>query len=302
MEAMSGGLAIRLRGAVKRYGPITAVDGLDLDVPYGTCVGLLGPNGAGKSTTMRLLTAQAIADEGELEVLGFRLPEESKQARALCGVVPQLDNLDVTLTVEQNLLVFAHLYRIGRAERHEAVERAIRMANLAHRRGDRVDKLSGGMRRRLLIARALVHRPQLVLLDEPTVGLDPQVRQELWALIDALRAEGTTILMSTHYIEEAQRLADSVVIMSHGNSVAVGPPAELVATHAGRQAVEVYGPPAKLVEVEAEAEAAGFRTRRTGTSVSVLGIEGADGRAPQGERRPANLEDVFVLLTGEEIE
>jgi len=299
---MSRELAIRLRGAVKRYGPITAVDGLDLDVPYGTCVGLLGPNGAGKSTTMRLLTAQAIADEGELQVLGFRLPEESKQARALCGVVPQLDNLDVTLTVEQNLLVFAHLYRISRAERHEAVERAVRMANLAHRRADRVDKLSGGMRRRLLIARALVHRPQLVLLDEPTVGLDPQVRQELWALIDALRAEGTTILMSTHYIEEAQRLADSVVIMSHGNSVAVGPPAELVATHAGRQAVEVYGPPAKLVEVEAEAEAAGFRTRRTGTSVSVLGIEGADGRAPEGERRPANLEDVFVLLTGEEIE
>jgi lipooligosaccharide transport system ATP-binding protein len=299
---MSGELAIRLRGAVKRYGPITAVDGLDLDVPYGTCVGLLGPNGAGKSTTMRLLTAQAIADEGELQVLGFRLPEESKQARALCGVVPQLDNLDVTLTVEQNLLVFAHLYRIGRGDRQEAIERALRMANLVHRRADRVDKLSGGMRRRLLIARSLVHKPQLVLLDEPTVGLDPQVRQELWALIDALRAEGTTILMSTHYIEEAQRLADSVVIMSHGNSVAVGPPAELVAAHAGRQAVEVYGPPAKLVEVEAEAEAAGFRTRRTGTSVSVLGIEGADGRAPEGERRPANLEDVFVLLTGEEIE
>jgi lipooligosaccharide transport system ATP-binding protein len=299
---MSGELAIRLRGAVKRYGPITAVDGLDLDVPYGTCVGLLGPNGAGKSTTMRLLTAQAIADEGELQVLGFRLPEESKQARALCGVVPQLDNLDVTLTVEQNLLVFAHLYRIGRGARQEAIERSLRMANLVHRRADRVDKLSGGMRRRLLIARALVHKPQLVLLDEPTVGLDPQVRQELWALIDALRAEGTTILMSTHYIEEAQRLADSVVIMSHGNSVAVGPPAELVAAHAGRQAVEVYGPPAKLVKVETEAEAAGFRTRRTGTSVSVLGIEGADGRAPEGERRPANLEDVFVLLTGEEIE
>ena len=299
---MAGELAIRLRGAVKRYGPITAVDGLDLDVPYGTCVGLLGPNGAGKSTTMRLLTAQAIADEGELEVLGFRLPEESKQARALCGVVPQLDNLDVTLTVEQNLLVFAHLYRIGRAERREAVERAIRMANLVHRRHDRVDRLSGGMRRRLLIARALVHKPQLVLLDEPTVGLDPQVRQELWALIDALRAEGTTILMSTHYIEEAQRLADSVVIMSHGNAVAVGPPAELVATHAGREAVEVYGPPARLVEVETEAGAAGFRTRRTGTSVSVLGVDGADGRAPEGERRPANLEDVFVLLTGEEIE
>jgi lipooligosaccharide transport system ATP-binding protein len=295
---VNGELAIKLRGAVKRYGTITAVNGLDLDVPEGTCVGLLGPNGAGKSTTMKLLTAQAIADEGELEVLGFKLPEESKQARAQCGVVPQLDNLDVTLTVAQNLLVFTHLYRISRAERRDAIERALVMANLVDRRDDRVDKLSGGMRRRLLIARALVHRPRLVLMDEPTVGLDPQVRQELWALIDKLRAEGTTILMSTHYIEEAQRLADTVLIMSHGSAVAAGSPSQLVAEHAGREAVEVYGPPARLAEVEAEARADGFSTRRTGTSVSVLG---ADGRAPEGERRPANLEDVFVLLTGEEI-
>src|SRR3954451_4564870 len=168
---MSQELAIRLRGAVKRYGEITAVAGLDLDVPVGTCVGQLGPNGAGKATTMRMLTAQAIADEGELEVLGHRLPQDSKQARAECGVVPQLDNLDVTLTVEQNLLVFAHLYRIPRHERQAAIERALDIATRQDRRDSRVDKLSGGMRRRLLIARALVHRPQLVLLDEPTVGL-----------------------------------------------------------------------------------------------------------------------------------
>jgi lipooligosaccharide transport system ATP-binding protein len=299
---VNAGLAIRLRGVVKRFGPITAVDGLDLDVPEGTCVGLLGPNGAGKSTTMRMLTAQAIADEGELELLGFKLPEESKQARAQLGVVPQLDNLDVTLTVEQNLLVFAYLYRIGRHERRDAVERALKMSNLVDRRDIRVDKLSGGMRRRLLIARALVHRPRLVLMDEPTVGLDPQVRQELWALIDLLRAEGTTILMSTHYIEEAQRLADTVLIMSHGRAVAAGSPGQLVAEHAGRQALEVYGPPARLAEVEAEALAAGLRSRRTGTSVSILGDEGLNGYAAEGERRPANLEDVFVLLTGEEIE
>jgi len=298
---VNGELAIRLRGAVKRYGPITAVDGLDLDVPIGTCVGLLGPNGAGKSTTMRLLTAQAIPDGGELEVLGHRLPEDSKAARADCGVVPQLDNLDVTLTVEQNLLVFSHLYRIPRAERREAIERAVQMANLGPRRHDKVDRLSGGMRRRLLIARALVHRPRLVLLDEPTVGLDPQVRQELWALIDALRSEGTTILMSTHYIEEAQRLADTVLIMSHGKGVASGPPAELVLQHAGHEVIEVYGPPARLAEVQAEAAEAGLRTRRTGTSISILGVD-RDGHSFEGERRPANLEDVFVLLTGEEIE
>jgi len=234
-------------------------------------------------------------------VLGFRLPRESKAARAQCGVVPQLDNLDVTLTVEQNLLVFTHLYRIGRAHRHEAVERSLEMAKLGDRRDTRVDKLSGGMRRRLLIARSLVHRPRLVLLDEPTVGLDPQVRQELWALIDALRSEGTTILMSTHYIEEAQRLADTVMIMSHGKAVAAGPPAELVTEHAGHEVLEVYGPPARLAEVEAEAAAGGLRTRRTGTSISVLGVEDGNGFALDGERRPANLEDVFVLLTGEEI-
>jgi lipooligosaccharide transport system ATP-binding protein len=294
-------LAIRLRGAVKRYGPITAVDGLDLDVPVGTCVGLLGPNGAGKSTTMRMLTAQAIADEGELEVLGYRLPQDSKQARAQCGVVPQLDNLDVSLTVEQNLLVFTHLYRIGRHDRQAAIERSLELANLADRRDTRVDKLSGGMRRRLLIARALVHQPRLVLMDEPTVGLDPQVRQQLWALIDRLRHEGTTILMSTHYIEEAERLADTVLIMSHGVGVARGKPADLVLEHAGREVLEVYGPPKRLAEVESEATASRLKTRRTGTSVSILGLDGRDGLGFDGERRQATLEDVFVLLTGEEI-
>jgi lipooligosaccharide transport system ATP-binding protein len=290
--------AIRLRDVAKSFGPIQAVDGLDLDVPEGSCVGLLGPNGAGKSTTMKLLTAQAIADRGELEVLGHTLPRESKSARAQMGVVPQQDNLDTTLTVHQNLVVFTYLYRVPRAERREAIERTLAIANLTDRRDTKVDKLSGGMRRRLLIARALVHQPRLLLMDEPTVGLDPQVRQEIWALIDRLRGEGVSILMSTHYIEEAERLADTVTIMSHGKVVAVGPPELLVSEHAGAEAVEVYGSPTRLAEVEAEAVAAGHVTRRTGTSVAVLRI---NGNAPQGERRPANLEDVFVLLTGEEI-
>ncbi len=286
---------------MKRFGTVVAVDGLDLVVPAGTCVGLLGPNGAGKSTTMKMLTAQVIADEGEIEVLGYALPGESKQARAECGVVPQLDNLDTTLTVEQNLIVFSHLYRVPRSERRAAVDRAVGIARLGDRRDAKVDELSGGMRRRLLIARALVHRPRLLLLDEPTVGLDPQVRQELWALIDSLRSEGTSILMSTHYIEEAERLADTVSIVSHGKAVATGPPRGLVAEHAGAEVVEVYGPPAQLVKAERDATAAGFSTRRTGTSVAVMGLEGANGAAPEGVRRQANLEDVFVLLTGEEI-
>jgi lipooligosaccharide transport system ATP-binding protein len=154
------------------------------------------------------------------------------------------------------------------------------------------------MRRRLLIARGLVHQPKLVLLDEPTVGLDPQVRQELWALVDRLRHEGTSILMSTHYIEEAERLADTVTIMSHGKAVATGAPRDLIAEHAGKEAVEVYGPPAKLQQVERDAQARGLSTRRTGTSISILD---ANGDSPEGERRATNLEDVFVLLTGEEI-
>jgi lipooligosaccharide transport system ATP-binding protein len=295
-----GESAIRLRGVVKRFGALTAVAGLDLDVPYGTCVGLLGPNGAGKSTTIKALTAQVIADEGEITILGYRLPGDSKQARAEMGVVPQLDNLDTALTVEQNLLVFAHLYRVPKARRAAAIERALRIANLLERRGSKVDELSGGMRRRLLIARALLHEPRLLLLDEPTVGLDPQVRQELWALIDRLRSEGVSILMSTHYIEEAERLCDTVTIMSHGRAVAVGPPQALIHEHAGAEALEVYGAPSRLAEVEEMARTRGWRTRRTGTSVSVLHSNGS--AELDGERRVTNLEDVFVLLTGEEIE
>ena len=292
--------AIHLRGVVKRFGPITAVDGLDLDVPYGTCVGLLGPNGAGKSTTIKMLTAQVIASEGELEILGYRVPEDSKQARAQMGVVPQLDNLDVSLTVEQNLLVFSHLYRVPAGDRKEAIERTLAIGNLTDRRDSKVDHLSGGMRRRLLIARALLHQPRLLLLDEPTVGLDPQVRQELWALIDRLRSEGVSILMSTHYIEEAERLCDQVTIMSHGRAVAVGAPRALIAEHAGPEAIEVYGSPSRLTEVERMAIDNGWRTRRTGTSISILGANG-DAAELDGERRVTNLEDVFVLLTGEEI-
>ena len=192
-------------------------------------------------------------------VLGHVLPADSKRARAKMGVVPQLDNLDIALTVEQNLVVFAHLYRIGRgaiAGRPSSARSSL--ANLTERRDTRVDKLSGGMRRRLLIGRALVHQPRLLLLDEPTVGLDPQVRQELWSLIDGLRGEGVSILMSTHYIEEAERLADTVTIMSHGRAVAEGAPSALVREHVGGEVTEVYGPPARLAEVETEVRAAGL--------------------------------------------
>jgi lipooligosaccharide transport system ATP-binding protein len=296
------GLAISLRGVVKRFGEIVAVNGLDLAVPTGECFGLLGPNGAGKSTTMRMLTAQTLADEGEIFVLGFELPGESKQSRLEMGVVPQLDNLDVELTCRQILTVFSRLYRVPRAEREQAVDRALGIANLVPRADTIVRELSGGMRRRLLVARGLIHRPRLVLLDEPTVGLDPQIRQELWSLIDGLRADGVTVLMSTHYIEEAERLADTVAVMSDGKIIAQGTPAELIAAHAGEEVLEVYGPPDRLAEVGELASTHGWSSRRSGPAVAILRAETLDGLAPEGVRRPANLEDAFVALTGEEIE
>ncbi len=294
--------AIELRGVVKRFGPITAVDGLDLDVPAGICLGLLGPNGAGKSTTMRLLTGQAIPDAGELRVLGHELPADSKAARAEMGVVPQLDNLDVDVTVEDNLAVYARLYRVP--DVGAAVDRALDLARLRDRRRDAVDELSGGMRRRLLLARGLVHEPRLILLDEPTVGLDPQIRTELWTLIGELKSRGTTILMSTHYIEEAERLSDEVAVMAKGRIIARGHPAQLIDEHAGDRTAEVYGPPERLAEVRAAAEAQGLMVRRAGPAVAIVGSEQAgDGEIPaDAVIRAATLEDVFVLLTGEEAE
>jgi lipooligosaccharide transport system ATP-binding protein len=294
--------AIELRGVVKRFGPITAVDGLDLDVPAGICLGLLGPNGAGKSTTMRLLTGQAIPDAGELRVLGHELPADSKAARAEMGVVPQLDNLDVDVTVEDNLAVYARLYRVP--DVGAAVDRALDLARLRDRRRDAVDELSGGMRRRLLLARGLVHEPRLILLDEPTVGLDPQIRTELWTLIGELKSRGTTILMSTHYIEEAERLSDEVAVMAKGRIIARGHPAQLIDEHAGDRTAEVYGPPERLAEVRAAAEGQGLMVRRAGPAVAIVGSEQAgDGEIPaDAVIRAATLEDVFVVLTGEEAE
>jgi lipooligosaccharide transport system ATP-binding protein len=294
--------AIELKGVVKRFGDITAVDGLDLDVPRGICLGLLGPNGAGKSTTMRLLTGQAIADEGSIRVLGHELPAEAKEARAEMGVVPQLDNLDVDVSVEVNLAVFARLYRVKDVK--AAVDKGLALARLADRRKDSVDQLSGGMRRRLLLARGLMHEPDLMLLDEPTVGLDPQIRTQLWSLVDLLRSQGVTILMSTHYIEEAQRLADEVAVMADGKIIARGKPDELIAEHAGRETAEVYAPPERLAEVRSAAEAHGLTVRPAGPAVAIVGSERAtDGVIPaEAVRRPASLEDVFVLLTGEEAE
>jgi lipooligosaccharide transport system ATP-binding protein len=291
-----------MRGVVKRFTSVVAVNGLDLEVPSGICYGLLGPNGAGKSTAMRILTGQAHADAGSVEVLGYRLPEQSKLARARMGVSPQDSNLDVDLRVRDVLAVFARLYRVPAPERAGAVERALAVAGLQSRALDRAVTLSGGMQRRLLIARALIHQPDLVLLDEPTVGLDPQVRQELWSLIVSLRDQGATVLMSTHYIEEAERLADRVAIMSSGRVVAEGTPTELVRAHAGQEVVDVHGSGVELRALTDSARAAGLPTRQSGPALTYLHADTLDGRVPAGVRRSATLEDVFVALTGDYVE
>ncbi len=298
--------AIALRSVVKRYGSLAAVDGLNLDVPPGIVLGLLGPNGAGKSTMLRMLTAQTRATSGTITVLGHSVPRDSKRARAAMGVVPQHDNLDEELTVDENLRVFCHLYRVPRRERAEAVNRGLRIAHLEDRRHTRTDKLSGGMRRRLLIARALVHQPRMVLLDEPTVGLDPQVRQELWGLITDLRDDGVTVLMSTHYIEEAERLADVAALMAKGKVVTTGAPGDLVAGYAGKTVEEFPTGPGGPAEIENAAHAAGLVTRRTGATLAVLRAEELPNELREtlgeGNVRPSNLEDVFVTLTGERVD
>jgi lipooligosaccharide transport system ATP-binding protein len=297
-------VAVRLRNVVKKYAGLVAVDGLSLDVRAGTCLGLLGPNGAGKSTTMRMLTGLALPDSGEIEVLGWRLPAASREARACVGVVPQHDNLDIELSVRQNLEVFARLARVPKPRIEESIARTLRLTKLTERAGSRVESLSGGMRRRLLLARGVIAGPSLLLLDEPTVGLDPQIRQELWDLIDEMRTGGSTVLMSTHYIEEAERLADEVAVMYEGRLIAHGTVTELLAKHVGRQAAEYQGTDRRRGEVIAIATAADLPSRRTGLAVSVLRAEDMpqsvhDRLGPPDVLRRTNLEDVFVTLTGE---
>ncbi len=303
---MSDVVAVRLEGVVKRFGDVTALDGLDLVVPRGVCFGLLGPNGAGKSTLMSLLTGATLPDAGTIEVLGLPLPARSRAVRARSGLVPQLDNLDGEITCRDNLDVFSRLYGVARADRAAAVQAGLELARLTDKADAFVDQLSGGMRRRLLIARGLLHRPELVLLDEPTVGLDPQIRQELWQTIGAVRQTGATVVLTTHYIEEAERLCDTVAVVHHGRLLTTGSPAELIGRHVGtEQVVEVHGDAEQRETVTRAAAAAGIVSRPAGTSVALFTGDGAldaldlpAGLTGHRTRRPANLEDVFVSLTG----
>jgi lipooligosaccharide transport system ATP-binding protein len=226
-----GGAAVRARGLRKTYDGIVAVDGVDFTVQPAECFGFLGPNGAGKTTTMKMIYGLASVGEGTLEVLGLDVALRRREVKARIGVVPQEDNLDRDLDVGENLLVHAGYHGLtGRAARDRRDE-LLAFANLRHRAKANVRELSGGMRQRLLIARALVNRPELIVLDEPTTGLDPQARRGVWDVLAGLREQGVTFLLTTHYMEEAARLCDRLVIMDRGKVVDEGAPAELTARH-----------------------------------------------------------------------
>jgi lipooligosaccharide transport system ATP-binding protein len=218
--------AVEARGLVKHYGDIAAVDGIDFDVRPAECFGFLGPNGAGKTTTMKMIYGLASVEAGELRVLGLDARHQRREVKARIGVVPQEENLDRELTVRENLTTQA-LYH-GIAEDDGRIDELLELALLSTRAGDRPQALSGGMKRRLLIARALVNRPELVVLDEPTTGLDPQARLAIWDLLDRMKREGVTLIITTHYMEEAQRVCDRLVIMDGGRIVAEGSPSELL--------------------------------------------------------------------------
>jgi lipooligosaccharide transport system ATP-binding protein len=223
--------AVRARELRKAYDGIVAVDGIDFAVGRGECFGFLGPNGAGKTTTMKMIYGLARVGSGTLEVLGLDVTSHRREVKARLGVVPQDDNLDRDLTVGENLLVHAGYFGLSRAEARRRRDELLEFASLTRRAGSGVRELSGGMRQRLLVARALVNRPELIVLDEPTTGLDPQARRAVWEVLGGLREQGVTFLLTTHYMEEAARLCDRLVIMDRGRIVDEGPPAELTARH-----------------------------------------------------------------------
>ena len=297
--------AVHARGLVKRYrGGGAVVDGVDFAVASGECFGLLGPNGAGKSTTIRMTLGLSPVSAGELRVLGEPMPAAARSVRTRVGVVPQEDNLDPDLTVRNNLVVYARYFGLRGAAVERRIDELLAFFQLEGKAGVQVPTLSGGMKRRLTIARALVNDPDLVVLDEPTTGLDPQARRYVWRRLRALQAEGRTLLLTTHYMEEAEQLCDRLAILDGGRIVAEGAPSALVAAHVPGQVIEVPG-----FEGDPAVVAAGAGMEMVGDSLYCY----TDDERPVLERlraagyatyfhRPANLEDVFLRLTGHELE
>lgn len=295
----------------KCYGDLVAVDNLDLVIYGGECFGLLGPNGAGKTTTVRMVCGLTPLTSGKIWVAGLDVTRHTRQVKSQIGVVPQEDSLDTELTVWQNLAIYAGYFGLGSSSKiRQRLEAMVQFAGLEEKAHVQVEKLSGGMKRRLALARALVNEPKLLILDEPTTGLDPQARQLVWQRLRQLKEQGVTLLLTTHYMEEASYLCDRLAIMDRGRVVAQGPPQELVADHAGRYALEIgvqQGGEAAVIRDLAplardyreiggnlffylddpEAAMRALGTLRSGLRYHLL--------------RPATLEDVFLKLTGREL-
>ncbi len=297
---MNSTAVIAARNLVKRYGPLEVVRGIDFTVPKGQCFGLLGPNGAGKSTTMRMIMGLAEITAGELTVFGVSASEMTREVKAKIGLVPQDSNLDPDITVLENLEAFGRYFALPAAVVAERAERLLEFMQLGEKRRAPVNALSGGMKRRLTIARALIGDPELVILDEPTTGLDPQARVLIWKQLGELKKQGRTLLLTTHYMDEAQRLCDQIVIIDNGTVLDRGTPEELIARHVRGFVFEVQKP------ALATSATARWDQEDIGDSVLYFVDETAEFIAdlpPDAVylHRPANLEDVFLRLTGRKL-
>jgi lipooligosaccharide transport system ATP-binding protein len=296
-----------VEGLRKRYGEREVVAGVSFALAPGECYGLLGPNGAGKTTTLRLILGLTRPEAGRIELTGLPVPEQARAARARVGIVPQIDNLDPDFTVTENLLVYGRYFGLADAAVRERIPGLLEFAGLSGRAQAKISTLSGGMKRRLTLVRALVNDPDLLVLDEPTTGLDPQARHLIWERLKQLLAQGKTVLLTTHFMDEAERLCHRLAIMDQGRFIAQGSPRELIAAQIEPQVVEVYGE-----------DAGGWAARQAGRFAQRHEVTGetafcylAEARpliehleTQPGLRylhRPANLEDVFLKLTGREM-
>ncbi len=310
---MDDGVVIRLNGLTKRFKDLTAVDGVDLEIGSGEIFGLLGPNGAGKTTIIRMLSGLILPTAGSASVLGLDVVRETKEIKRRIGVVPQNNVLDRDINVRQNLVYHAKLHSMPREEYLRKIEEVLTFTELTAKRNSRIDDLSGGMKRRLVVARAMMHSPELLFLDEPTTGLDPQSRRVVWEKIRAFKRQGITIILTTHYMDEADALCDRIGIIDNGRIIALGTPAELKATLGTETVVvarlddgmteEVVGAfrdkPFAL-EVYGDGDTVSVRTRDKKAVASLLLTKYADQVATLEFRDPS-LEDVFISLTGREL-
>jgi lipooligosaccharide transport system ATP-binding protein len=301
---------IHARGLTKRFGTFTAVDAVDFDVAKGEAFGFLGPNGAGKTSTMRMIGCTSPISDGELSVLGLDPRHHGPQIRARLGVVPQDDTLDNELTVRENLLIYGRYFGLTREECARRATELLDFVQLTDRSGDRVEPLSGGMKRRLTIARSLINEPDLMLLDEPTRGLDPQARHLLWDRLYRLKQRGVTLVLTTHYMDEAEQLCDRLVVMDGGRIVAEGSPPALIARHATREVVELRFGTDPLEPYASKLAGIGERTELLPDRILLYAEDGdaaaaavyARNLSPSGVLvRRASLEDVFLHLTGRQL-